>query len=308
MCSCRCVWDNCPWCGGVTSCVAPEKYCTAKTTESDCNAVSTQTCTWNPQERINPMSDSCSVCYGFGCALPLDCSNGCDVNTLLPPYLNYMSYPNYGGQDSEYQPFVVAAGTKSDPLYLTGTSTAKFQTLSIERELDPRSYAALLTKVENLYLSYNGKTNDYFPDLSGIITLKHLTFEASCSGYGCLSDRCRCLIRGDGGPGGGFSGGAPATYDPNYAIDGKVTSIPQGYLPSSLTRLYFNGQNLTSMADLSVPETVKELDIKDNKITHLGANDLSMTWLTQFDFSYNPVEYVSKDAFTTLTATGATVN
>ena len=140
MCSCRCVWDNCPWCGGVTSCVAPEKYCTAKTTESDCNAVSTQTCTWNPQERINPMSDSCSVCYGFGCALALDCSNGCDVNTVLPPYLNYMSYPNYGGQDSEYQPFVVAAGTKSDPLYLTGTSTAKFQTLSIERELDPRSY------------------------------------------------------------------------------------------------------------------------------------------------------------------------
>jgi hypothetical protein len=105
------------------------------------------------------MSDSCSVCYGFGCALALDCSNGCDVNTVLPPYLNYMSYPNYGGQDSEYQPFVVAAGTKSDPLYLTGTSTAKFQILSIERELDPRSYAALPTKVENLYLSYNGKIN-----------------------------------------------------------------------------------------------------------------------------------------------------
>ena len=44
-----------------------------------------------------------------------------------------MSYPNYGDPDSEYQPFVVAAGTNRIKLYLTGTSTAKFQTLSIEK-------------------------------------------------------------------------------------------------------------------------------------------------------------------------------
>ena len=268
------LWGTHPWNGGAAGCAAPAEFCSRHSEPSSCTSESTQTCM---QISIYIWEEK-SVC-----GLAVDCSNGCNVNDLFSQSATNVVYP--GTQQGGTGDYTFATGT--EPLYLTGTAIGGGgASWTIKRELDPRSYASLPTTLISLTLYDAGKTYADFPDLSGLTSLTTLAFHRACVRDGT---------------------GQMQACGQNTDSDGKVTTIPLDKLPPSLTSLTITGQNITDLDDIHLPTTVTYLNMEKNKIGKIDADDLPWTHLTEFHFGLNPVSVVSKGAFSTLIAAGATV-